>query len=52
MKNIYAEWGFGINVFNGYGITEMSPVVAVNSRSGYRAGSVVKYYPVQSENNK
>jgi long-chain acyl-CoA synthetase len=39
-----AEWfaDIGIRIFEGYGLTETSPVIGINSRSAYRLGSVGK----------
>ncbi|MGA3212620.1 MAG: AMP-binding protein, partial [Terriglobales bacterium] len=38
------DWygGIGIRIFEGYGLTETSPVIALNNPADYRAGSVGK----------
>jgi long-chain acyl-CoA synthetase len=38
-------WAIGMPVFEGYGLTESSPLVALNQPSAYRIGSVGKAYP-------
>ncbi len=43
-KNIYME-KFGIRIFEGYGATETSPVISVNSPQFNRNGSVGKFLP-------
>lgn len=36
---------FGIRIFEGYGVTEASPVLSVNTVMDYRAGSVGRLFP-------
>ncbi|MBN2429586.1 MAG: AMP-binding protein [Deltaproteobacteria bacterium] len=36
---------YGLNLFQGYGITETAPVVAVETPSAYRLGSVGRLFP-------
>jgi long-chain acyl-CoA synthetase len=36
---------FGIQILNGYGITECSPVVSVNRKHHYRDGSIGRVFP-------
>jgi long-chain acyl-CoA synthetase len=42
-----ASWfaGVGIRILEGYGLTETSPVIAINTNSAYRIGSVGKPLP-------
>jgi long-chain acyl-CoA synthetase len=45
-KNIYNRFdSYGIKVMNGYGISECSPVVSVNRRYHWRAGSIGQALP-------
>ena len=43
-REMWAE-KFGIRIFEGYGATETSPVLAMNSPMEYRRGSVGKFLP-------
>jgi acyl-[acyl-carrier-protein]-phospholipid O-acyltransferase/long-chain-fatty-acid--[acyl-carrier-protein] ligase len=43
-RALYAE-KLGVRIFEGYGVTETSPVLAVNSHLAYRAGSVGRLLP-------
>lgn len=43
-KALYAE-KMGVRIFEGYGVTETAPVLAVNSHLAYRAGSVGRLLP-------
>ncbi len=38
-------WGIGVEIYEGYGLTETSPVIAVNAPSAWRLGSVGKILP-------
>jgi long-chain acyl-CoA synthetase len=42
-----AEWfaAIGVRIFEGYGLTETSPVIAINNREAYRLGTVGKPLP-------
>jgi len=46
-KNTRELWAdkFGIRIFEGYGATETSPVLSVNSPTHYQAGSVGQFLP-------
>ena len=46
-ESVYHTWQekFGIRILQGYGVTESSPVIAVNSPIAYRAGSVGRLLP-------
>lgn len=53
----YVKWfrGIGIEILNGYGITECSPVLAVNRNEYYKDGSVgqvVRGATIKIENNE
>jgi long-chain acyl-CoA synthetase len=38
-------WGIGVEIYEGYGLTETSPVIAVNCPSAWRLGAVGKILP-------
>lgn len=42
-----AEWfaDIGVRIFEGYGLTETSPVIGVNTQTNYRLGSIGKKLP-------
>jgi long-chain acyl-CoA synthetase len=42
-----AEWfaAIGVRIFEGYGLTETSPVIGVNTQKNYRLGSIGKKLP-------
>lgn len=46
-RNTHELWSekFGIRIFEGYGATETSPVLSVNSPQHYQAGSVGQFLP-------
>lgn len=57
LDDSYVKWfrSIGITILNGYGITECSPVVAVNRNNYYKDGSVgqiIKGAEVKIENNE
>ncbi len=43
MERFY--WNIGVNLFCGYGLTETSPVLAVNCAKAHRFGTVGKFFP-------
>lgn len=38
-------WGIGVEIYEGYGLTETSPVIAVNCPSAWRLGAVGRILP-------
>ena len=43
-KHLYAE-KFAVNIMQGYGVTEASPVISFNTKIDHKAGSVGKPFP-------